>query len=116
MPGSNQTKNQQNLVAFFFFLSIFFLIFFLFRFFPPQQHAKKTNPGEALTSVLHGLGSNFLIKFSKSNTNNTRVNKEKPGEAAARAPTGTGRSHSLCHPTVLLVGLMVTPRSVFRRA
>lgn len=64
--------------------------------------------------MLHSLGSNFLRKFSKSNTNNTSY-REKPGEAAARAPTGTQRSHSLLHPPVLLEGLTVTPGSLKAR-
>lgn len=93
-------------MAFFSVFCSFFVSFCL-----PQQHAKKINPGEALPSVLHSLWSNFLTKFSKSNTHNTIVTRRRSlGKilpALRELPRGqTGYAVSW-HPTVLLVGLVV---------
>lgn len=69
--------------------------------------------------MLHSLWSNFLTKFSKSNTYNTIVIRRNLGKilpALGELPRGqTGYAVSW-HPTVLLVGLFVIPGSLLRRA
>lgn len=60
--------------------------------------------------MLHSLWSNFLTKFSKSNTHNTIVTRRSLGKilpALRELPRGqTGYAVSW-HPTVPLVGLLV---------
>lgn len=73
------------------------------------QHAKKINPGEALPSVLHSLQSNFLTKFSKSNTHNTIITRRIPGTmtlpALGKLPQGQVAYTVSWHPTVPQVAL-----------
>lgn len=88
----------------------FFCLFvcFLFLFFLPQQHAKKINP-EALPPVLHGVWSNFLTNFSKSNTHNTGVTRRSLGKtlpALKELPPGQTGYAASWHPSVLTVGLV----------